>query len=137
MIIDIDNFKAINDRFGHDAGDSILKAVSAVCYAAKRESDILARIGGEEFAMLLPETDDGDSLIAAERLLDRVRGCRPVIGPQTVSVTVSIGIASSSSSMFGIATLIKCADDALYDAKHSGRNRVASGIVRDQPSLAV
>jgi diguanylate cyclase (GGDEF)-like protein len=137
MIIDIDNFKAINDRFGHDAGDSVLKAVSAVCSAAKRESDSLARIGGEEFAMLLPETNDGESLIAAERLLNRVRKCRPVIGPQTVAITVSIGIASASPTTSDIAALMKCADDALYQAKRCGRNRIEPGGVSATPHSMV
>jgi len=137
MIADIDHFKTVNDRFGHDAGDNVLKSVADVCHSTKRESDIVARIGGEEFAFLLPETNEAAALIAAERLLDQIRKCRPIIGSETLAVTVSIGIASASPSMSGVATLLKCADDALYEAKHSGRNRVASSIVHDEPILAV
>jgi len=67
MIVDIDHFKAVNDRFGHDAGDNVLKAVADVCRSTKRGSDTLARIGGEEFALLLPETYEAAALIAAKR----------------------------------------------------------------------
>jgi diguanylate cyclase (GGDEF)-like protein len=136
MIVDIDHFKAVNDRFGHDAGDNVLKAVADVCRSTKRDSDVLARIGGEEFALLLPETNEAAALIAAERLLDHVQKCCPIIGPETLAVTVSVGIASANSSMSGIATLLKRADDALYEAKRSGRNRAASYIGRDEPPLA-
>jgi diguanylate cyclase (GGDEF)-like protein len=75
--------------------------------------------------------------MAAERLLGHIRKCCPIIGPETLAVTVSIGIASASPSMSGVATLLKRADDALYEAKHLGRNRVASSIVHDEPILAV
>jgi diguanylate cyclase (GGDEF)-like protein len=137
MIADIDHFKAVNDRFGHDAGDNVLKSVADVCRSTKRESDIVARIGGEEFALLLPETNEAAALIAAERLLGHIQKCCPIIGSETVAVTVSIGIACASPSVSGIAMLLKHADDALYEAKHSGRNRVASSIVHDEPILAV
>jgi diguanylate cyclase (GGDEF)-like protein len=151
MIVDIDHFKAVNDRFGHDAGDDVLKAVADVCRSTKRETDTLARIGGEEFALLLPETDEAAALAAAQRLLDHVRRCSPTIGPETLAVTVSIGVASASLSpisgpnpspkaipnMSGIASLLKRADDALYEAKHSGRDRVVSSIIRDEPMSVI
>jgi diguanylate cyclase (GGDEF)-like protein len=137
MIADIDHFKAVNDRFGHDAGDNVLKSVADVFRSTRRGSDIVARIGGEEFALLLPETNEAAALIAAERLLGHIQKCCPIIGRETVTVTVSIGIASASPSMSGIAALLKHADGALYEAKHSGRNRVASSIVHDEPILAV
>jgi diguanylate cyclase (GGDEF)-like protein len=137
MIADIDHFKTVNDRFGHDAGDKVLRSVADVCRSTKRESDIVARIGGEEFALLLPETNEAAALMAAERLLGHIQKCRPIIGPESLAVTVSIGIASATSSVSGIAALHKRADDALYEAKHSGRNRVASSIVHNEPVLAV
>jgi diguanylate cyclase (GGDEF)-like protein len=137
MIADIDHFKTVNDRFGHDAGDKVLRSVADVCRSTKRDSDTLARIGGEEFALLLPETNEAAALVAAGRLRDHVERCCPTIGPETLAVTVSIGIASSSPSMSGIATLFKRADDALYEAKHLGRNRVAANVVRDEPILIV
>jgi diguanylate cyclase (GGDEF)-like protein len=137
MIADIDHFKTVNDRFGHDAGDKVLRSVADVCRSTKRESDIVARIGGEEFALLLPETNEAAALMAAERLLGHIQKCRPIIGPESLAVTVSIGIASATPSVSGIAALLKRADDALYEAKHSGRNRVASSIVHNEPVLAV
>jgi diguanylate cyclase (GGDEF)-like protein len=137
MIADIDHFKTVNDRFGHDAGDKVLRSVADVCRSTKRESDIVARIGGEEFALLLPETNEAADLLAAERLLGHIQKCRPIIGPESLAVTVSIGIASATPSVSGIAALLKRADDALYEAKHSGRNRVASSIVHNEPVLAV
>jgi diguanylate cyclase (GGDEF)-like protein len=135
MIVDVDNFKSVNDRFGHEAGDSVLKCIAAVCRATKRESDVLARIGGEEFALLLPETNEAASRVAAERLLDQIQRCCPIVGRDPLVVTVSIGIACASPSMSGIDTLLKRADDALYEAKRSGRNRFVSGSVYERPRL--
>jgi diguanylate cyclase (GGDEF)-like protein len=87
--------------------------------------------------LLLPETNEAAALMAAERLLGHIQKCRPIIGPESLAVTVSIGIASATPSVSGIAALLKRADDALYEAKHSGRNRVASSIVHNEPVLAV
>jgi diguanylate cyclase (GGDEF)-like protein len=125
LIIDVDHFKTVNDRFGHDEGDKVLKLIAIVCGSAKRESDAVARIGGEEFALLLPETNEAAALIIAERLLAQVRECVYPIGDENIGLTVSIGVASATPSMSGIETLIKRADDALYEAKRSGRDRVA------------
>jgi len=125
LIIDVDHFKTVNDRFGHDEGDKVLKLIAIVCGTAKRESDAVARIGGEEFALLLPETNEEAALMIAERLLAQVRECLYPIGNENIGLTVSIGVASATPSMSGIETLIKRADDALYEAKRSGRDRVA------------
>ena len=137
LIIDVDHFKSVNDRFGHDAGDE-LKVVAAVCSSAKRASDILARIGGEEFAMLLPDTAEGDARIVAERLRDELRGRSPTIGGEKLGLAVSVGIAGASLSMSGIETLMKRADDALYEAKRGGRDRVviASGNIGGKLAVA-
>jgi diguanylate cyclase (GGDEF)-like protein len=126
LIIDVDYFKAINDRFGHDAGDSALKIIANVCNSAKRDSDIAARIGGEEFALLLPETNEAAARIVAQRLCEMVRECSPTVQGERLDLTVSIGIATATLSMSGIATLMKRADDALYESKRAGRNRVSS-----------
>jgi diguanylate cyclase (GGDEF)-like protein len=125
LLIDLDKFKAVNDQFGHDAGDNALKAVSSACNFAKRKSDISARIGGDEFAILLPETTGPEAQIVAERLRDLVRlGAFPL--EEGVNLTVSIGIASATIDMSDFATLMKHADVAMYQAKSCGRNRVAS-----------
>jgi diguanylate cyclase (GGDEF)-like protein len=131
LIVDVDHFKAINDRFGHAVGDSALKTISDVCNSAKRDSDISARIGGDEFALLLPETNEAAARIVAERLCNMVRQCSPTVDDEKINLSVSIGIATASLSMSGIAALMKRGDDALYESKHGGRNRVsvASAIV--------
>jgi len=139
LIIDVDHFKAINDRFGHDVGDSALKIVSNVCTAAKRDSDISARIGGEEFALLLPETNEAAARIVAQRLCDMVPEHSPTVHDERLNLSVSIGIATATLSMSGIATLMKRGDDALYESKRAGRNRVslASEIVGQKKLQAV
>jgi diguanylate cyclase (GGDEF)-like protein len=121
LMIDIDHFKAVNDRFGHAAGDAVLKNVVAICRAEKRESDVLARLGGEEFIMMLPETTVAAATQFAERLRRRVED----VSPALIGVTVSIGIAGTSIGTSGIEELLRRADEALYEAKALGRNRVA------------
>ena len=133
LMLDIDKFKSINDAFGHDVGDLALKAVANVCKSNKRQTDILGRIGGEEFAMLLPETDETAAENAAERLRKSIQDCTRVLPDKDIQVTVSIGIASATLGMAAFAAMLKRADEALYEAKRSGRNRVvcATRIVSD------
>jgi diguanylate cyclase (GGDEF)-like protein len=125
LVLDIDKFKSVNDRFGHDAGDLVIKAVAHICKATKRQPDVLARIGGEEFALLLPETDEAAAEIAAERLRASVQDHPlPLPDGTTLQVTISIGLAGAALSMASFEVLLKRADEALYEAKHSGRNKV-------------
>jgi diguanylate cyclase (GGDEF)-like protein len=124
LILDIDHFKTINDRLGHAAGDAVLQRVAVLCSSEKRESDILARIGGEEFAILLPETTQSAAVQLAERLRSQICDSTTTILGEKVKVTVSIGVAGSSVGMAGIQALIRRADQALYVAKTSGRNKV-------------
>jgi diguanylate cyclase (GGDEF)-like protein len=125
LILDIDHFKAVNDQFGHPAGDFILKSVGQSCQATQRVTDVVARIGGEEFAILLPETDESSAVIVAERLRNQIASVVHNLGEKQVQVTASIGVASGTLSMPSFETLHKRADDALYSAKAAGRNRVA------------
>jgi diguanylate cyclase (GGDEF)-like protein len=125
LIIDVDHFKAINDRFGHDVGDSALKIISNVCNSAKRDSDISARIGGEEFALLLPETNEADARVVAQRLCEMVREYSPTVHDEQLNLSVSVGIATATLSMSGVASLMKRGDEALYESKRAGRNRVS------------
>ena len=129
LIVDIDHFKSINDRYGHDGGDRVIKCIADLCGPLMRTSDIAARIGGEEFALLLPETDEQAARSVAERLCKHVRECSPPVEGEKLRITVSIGIASATLGMSGIEALLKCADDALYEAKRSGRDRVAPAKV--------
>jgi diguanylate cyclase (GGDEF)-like protein len=126
LMIDIDYFKAINDRFGHEIGDRAIVHVANLARECKRTSDVLARIGGEEFAMLLPETDLDDAQIVAERLRCEVAKCP--LAEVAHSATISIGVATADEKMDGLSDLMKMADQALYAAKRAGRNRVVCSV---------
>jgi len=123
LMLDIDHFKQINDRFGHDAGDQVLKEVARRIVGSLREVDLAARYGGEEFAILLPHTSKKDAKIVAERLLNNMRKQQFTFGNEVVRVTASIGCAGNTDVLSGQAEdLVKAADLALYEAKNTGRN---------------
>ena len=124
--VDIDYFKVINDRFGHEIGDRAIVHVANLARDCTRTSDLLARIGGEEFAMLLPETDLDHALVVAERLRCEVAKCP--LAEVAHSATISIGVAEADEKMDGISDLMKAADQALYAAKRGGRNRVVCSV---------
>jgi diguanylate cyclase (GGDEF)-like protein len=126
LFVDVDNFKHINDGFGHAAGDRVLSAAAGRLATALRGSDLLGRYGGDEFAILLPETN----LESARQLADRVRELLAAqalqIEPEPIHITVSIGVSSRDTGAIRHWTqLLERADQALYDAKTAGRNRVA------------
>ena len=124
LIVDIDHFKKINDTYGHDAGDVVLKVFADVLRSVVRQSDIYARMGGEEFAVLIPNTGLDGAKILAERIRSAVAN-RPVeYGHAVILVSTSIGASEFRSGMESIDDLIKEADIALYKAKEGGRNRV-------------
>lgn len=126
LLVDLDNFKTINDRFGHEAGDQVLKQVARKISGSLREVDLAARYGGEEFAVLLPHTGKSDARIVAERLLKNVRNQEFNFGGEVLNVTISIGCAGSSDVLTQNAEdLVKAADIALYQAKQRGRDRLA------------
>jgi len=135
LMIDIDLFKSINDLYGHDIGDKVIRAVAEIGSNAKRGADIMARIGGEEFVLLLPETDLTRAIGLAERLREAVAGYRVSTGDRDVAMTVSIGVAEADAGMANLADLMKQADQALYRAKRSGRNRVS--FAQGGPNLSV
>lgn len=125
LILDADHFKAINDRHGHAAGDAVLKTIASACAAASPRPDCTGRIGGEEFAILLPATSLTHASDFAEKLRARIAATPTLIPPGTViNVTVSIGIAAFGEGA-DLGTLMSAADQALYVAKGQGRNRVA------------
>ena len=124
LLIDIDHFKQINDRFGHTIGDTVLKKVAAIIKKAMRDTDVAARYGGEEFVAILAETDGTGAQNLAERLRQTVF-LNPIdTGGNPVSVSVSIGVASFPGDARSRQELIELADKALYGAKSAGRNRV-------------
>jgi diguanylate cyclase (GGDEF)-like protein len=124
LMLDIDHFKSINDRFGHDVGDQAIISVARMCATQTRDSDVVARIGGEEFAILLPETDLAEARAVAERLRKAVAERTLAINAKAVAFTVSIGLVPADGAVADPADLMKRADEALYAAKRSGRNRV-------------
>jgi len=127
LMIDVDHFKRINDRYGHDIGDSVLRKVTEILSSSLREVDVLARWGGEEFIVLLHNTDRDGALVVAERILKNISDHRFEGLPDREKVTVSIGVAVVDIETKDWETLVKQADDALYRAKAKGRNRVEYG----------
>lgn len=123
LVADIDNFKRINDHYGHDVGDAVIIAVAKICARIARDSDLVSRLGGEEFAVLLPETRQAAANPVAERLRDAVSNIRMPLHDGELRITVSVGIGEREG-VADFAQLMKHADLALYDAKRSGRNRV-------------
>jgi diguanylate cyclase (GGDEF)-like protein len=124
LIFDIDLFKSVNDRFGHDAGDAVIRHVAHVCRNEIGASEILARIGGEEFVLLLPETTGEHAAARADAIRLRLEAAAFEVADVKVSVTVSIGVAEATAQMECVGDLMKRADQALYQAKRDGRNRV-------------
>lgn len=119
-MVDLDRFKAVNDTFGHDAGDGVLRRTADALRAAIRGADVAGRWGGEEFLLLLPHTDRGGGLHVADRI--RAAVSEPAtVANHTVSVTASIGLAVFSDG--DARGLISAADAALYEAKAAGRDR--------------
>jgi diguanylate cyclase (GGDEF)-like protein/PAS domain S-box-containing protein len=124
IIFDTDHFKAVNDRYGHPAGDAVLRHTADTLTATFRECDIVARLGGEEFAVLLPSTSRDAALAVANRLLERIESQVVNVDGAAIRYTVSGGIAEMAADVTGLDALIKRADKSLYAAKNAGRNRV-------------
>lgn len=128
LLLDADHFKAINDTYGHDAGDRVLQSLANVCIRELRDVDVLGRFGGEEFTVTLPETSIETALEAAERLRISLADTPVMLDDgQMIRYTVSIGAASLKNASESLTELLNRADSALYKAKEAGRNRVVSG----------
>lgn len=125
LMLDLDNFKLINDTHGHHAGDAVLQSFSQTCLKTLREIDIIARIGGEEFAVLMPETTSEQGLDAAERLRVALAESEVVMERgESLHFTVSIGVTCLCAADQNIDAVLSRADEAMYQAKHAGRNTV-------------
>ncbi|MEQ3649205.1 MAG: GGDEF domain-containing protein [Hyphomonas sp.] len=123
VYFDVDHFKSINDSYGHHAGDKVLKALAETCRTYLRQSDVFGRLGGEEFAILLPETDEKNAVMVAEKLRTAIGAMRFNFKDSTVAVTSSFGVATQSDRTYDLTTLLARADTAMYQAKQTGRNR--------------
>lgn len=123
-LFDIDHFKVVNDSFGHAAGDRALQAFAEIAKETVRQTDMMARVGGEEFAIILYATDVDDALRVCDRLRERVASMHvPLEGGKTIRFTVSAGVTAIEAGMDETA-ILRAADVALYRAKSAGRNRL-------------
>jgi len=134
MLLDLDHFKRINDTYGHDVGDIVLKETAAMVRRPLRATDIVCRIGGEEFLVICRDTEARYASLIAERLRQSVESGRIVAGGAEIGITVSIGVASKDASTADVQSLVKNADIAMYESKTSGRNRITiwTGSAKDQ-----
>ena len=128
MLLDIDYFKSINDSFGHDAGDDVLREFATRVRKSIRGIDLACRYGGEEFVVVMPETDLHVASLVAERLRRSIAGEPFAVskGARRIEVTISIGLTTLEHNGESVADVLKRADNALYRAKHEGRNRVVA-----------
>lgn len=127
--LDLDGLKRINDRHGHEAGDRALRAVAEAMRDTLRTTDVAARVGGDEFIVLAPNTAAAAAITLAERIRTRAADAQSLLAP--VAATVSLGVVTfnpSEDTGTDAAALMRTADEALYDAKRGGGNRAASGV---------
>jgi diguanylate cyclase (GGDEF)-like protein len=129
-IFDVDHFKQVNDVHGHDAGDAVLRHLGRVAQQAVRPLDFVARVGGEEFAVIFDVEDAAELVTAANRMRLAIEIDRPRVGENAIPTTVSVGaVLARSEPWLEFNTLYRAADQALYRAKATGRNRVVVGEV--------
>ena len=124
LMIDVDHFKLVNDTFGHQMGDWVLKMVANTLTAARRDADVVARFGGEEFVIMLPETTRDAAAMVAERIRSMVAASALAVGDSRLSLTISVGVGETMAGLPGVEAVLRDADQALYDAKANGRNIV-------------
>ena len=125
LMFDLDHFKRINDSYGHNIGDRVLKVVAACMKQTLRDTDIMGRIGGEEFAVSMPETRLEQAKMVAERLRKAIATSKVDVDKSQIQFTASFGISEYSENTKSVEMLLKQADEALYQAKEQGRNRVS------------
>ena len=148
IMFDIDFFKRVNDTYGHQAGDEVLRSVANVALTLLRETDIMARYGGEEFVAILPNTGEKGAMYAAQRLKDGIESLTTSFEEHKINVTISSGVVSNCSKFTDFGHMLHCADEGLYLSKEKGRNCITvntptgpEGLSRPgqatQPALAV
>ncbi len=127
IMLDIDHFKRINDTWGHECGDMVIKEVSASIVEATRDGDLAGRLGGEEFGILLPDADAQTARQVAERIRKSIENLHLDYRGQSIRLTASLGLCLSSNAPLQLDDLVRQGDTCLYKAKNSGRNRVEEG----------
>lgn len=133
IMVDIDRFKSINDRLGHDAGDTVLRHIASQLRGGLRASDRIGRWGGEEFVILLPQTLESGAALVAEKIRQHIVGKPFITNGQSVELSISLGVAQWQPAYTSWGDVIKQADLAMYLAKKSGRNRVRTGSQLSHP----
>jgi len=136
LLADLDHFKAINDRYGHAAGDAVLQAAAGLLLEFRRGADVAARLGGEEFAVLLPETEARGAVALAERLRAALAARRirvPATPPAELAITMCVGVAAFTPADQSLDAVLRRADAALYQAKEGGRNLVRPSLAPSPP----
>jgi diguanylate cyclase (GGDEF)-like protein len=129
-MLDIDRFKSINDTHGHDGGDAVLRALGEMLASVLRETDTPARLGGEEFVVLMPETPLEAAMDTAERLRARLQSLEVPWRGGLIAVTASFGVSAIPDCVPSVSALLTSADEALYASKRNGRNRVTAAVAR-------
>ena len=137
LIVDADHFKAVNDTHGHQTGDEVLQMLAKALTASLRQEDVAARLGGEEFGVILHTAHRDEAACVAEKIRARIAGEGIEANGKIVRVTVSIGVASSSDCEATARALFETADRALYRAKQGGRNRVVASVLRSRLTQGV
>lgn len=123
LLVDLDHFKSVNDRFGHETGDNVLKAFAELLRCECRQTDIVGRVGGEEFALALPETSIAQAQTVAARLTDGCRALSLPAGDESIHWSCSIGLTAARDDDADLDAVLRRADAALYEAKRAGRDR--------------
>ena len=137
IVIDLDNFKAVNDSYGHAAGDLVLKRAVSICQSRLRSIDIFGRLGGEEFGIVLPDCTLEAAVQRAEELRTAIVGLCSGEGSIEFPVSASFGVAATKASGYDLRQLLIDADGALYQAKREGRNRVVVFQTQANGSVSV
>ena len=125
MIFDIDHFKRVNDTYGHQAGDEVIRQCAAALKSSARDMDICGRYGGEEFVVLLPETNDRNGVVFAERLRQKIESLTVKYEQYEIKFTISLGICQLSEGIGSAEKWLESSDQALYKSKENGRNQTS------------
>lgn len=128
--IDVDHFKSVNDKYGHSAGDAVLQHLATCLRTTARTEDTVCRWGGEEFLVISPNISQSDGVLAAERFRRAIEAMQVQFEDLNLPVTASFGVASTQADVSSLQQLLGRADDAMYDSKHAGRNRVTAWVAR-------